>query len=862
MRRLAPQTARWFQHRIPRLSSRFLLPATSQQCRTVRKARSPAPAALGENEKGVTIRTFEQDFLRSKDRKEVDPNRDDTDKQAEETYAELKQLDEELMQMEAENPFEPDSDFMKSLPEDQRARLLEQMRDIDEAEKPQDGAEVYQASKEPVEEPPPKKFIEKVTLQVPKQYQVLVNKFNSCLQKTSSDERPPTVADELWIWYNRCKHTVPYFLSSIPRSAWDTLWDLQNETPAVSVRATRLKVLAEDILVTEGTLNPTQSLAYIECLDLGGDRLKAIQTWKACEIDLEEPIEIVTQYLSLGLRLYSANGDLKEAKKIARDLFRRQGISDYRSVKPIILAQSKVQGEVGAKQAWTSYLQMKQGLGKAMKMEDYDELSLGFLETGRPDLAVAVFKDMMLSQQESPHSSESLYRTALGHVGKMQSSAIKESDLTKLSLGALTVLPRRFENKYFYGSWLKKLIGMRELEAAAMVIDLMVARGVRPDARYLNGMIAAWIQAGNASSRAKAEAMGWAMIRARIDFVSQRTVNRSQFEIGDPSSIDDIKNFTIPPPSVRRDVPRATVETFSLLTQFYSRRNMDNVVEHLLYCLRLADIPPNSYVMNHLLYAQLRKHDLKAVTRTYQTMSPPVQPDLETFACFWDCSKLSFNKLKEDVAPTDFPTPRSVYRGMVNWLTQLTPKTRETAKAQFSKELYNQIILCFCLSRDVQGTLVALHALKAIFNIGPDENTASMVVHRIARLLPVDYSKLPSMTSKSRRRLRRAGGNPEYKTNLAKVAQVLETIHEGRVYAFAVRGLVLEDCEPHVQEEQVLGDLTDLGMTTLWKVVTATDKQSSLRRRFKEAAEEMGCEIEWFEEALKSTEKLIEEGAV
>jgi len=167
----------------------------------------------------------------NKDRRELDPRIED-EGEAEKVYAELKKLDEEIKELEA-GPFAPNSDFMQSLPEREREELLEELRKGEEAEKAgaadQGGAEEYQTPGDTVTKPTPK-VIEKVTLQVPQQYQVLVNKFNKSLQQASNDEKPPTAAYDLWVWYNRCKNTVPYFLYSVPRSAWDTLWDVQNDT--------------------------------------------------------------------------------------------------------------------------------------------------------------------------------------------------------------------------------------------------------------------------------------------------------------------------------------------------------------------------------------------------------------------------------------------------------------------------------------------------------------------------------------------------------------------------------------------------------------------------------------------------------
>ena len=67
----------------------------------------------------------------------------------------------------------------------------------------------------------------------------------------------------------------------------------------------------------------------------------------------------------------------------------------------------------------------------------------------------------------------------------LQESSKNVEDINSISLEAMTVMPRHFQNKYFYAKWLKKLIGMKETAAAAQVIELMYEQGIKPDALHV-----------------------------------------------------------------------------------------------------------------------------------------------------------------------------------------------------------------------------------------------------------------------------------------------------------------------------------------------------------------------------------------
>ena len=103
----------------------------------------------------------------------------------------------------------------------------------------------------------------------------------------------------------------------------------------------------------------------------------------------------------------------------------------------------------------------------------------------------------MVTGQDPSNDSTALYKSALGLAGNLHASSINENDVNKVSLSVLKVLPRRFQNRFFYASWMKKLIGMGEVDSAALVIELMYERGVKPDSKHLNGIIAGWLREGN-----------------------------------------------------------------------------------------------------------------------------------------------------------------------------------------------------------------------------------------------------------------------------------------------------------------------------------------------------------------------------
>lgn len=616
-----------------------------------------------------------------------------------------------------------------------------------------------------------------------------LRRLNYCLRAATLKKSDPESRRKLWQSYSRCKDHLPPFTHLLPDEAWDILWTSQDEVSvAGQERAIHLSTLARDMTQSGKQLNVRQRIVLIESLLLEGRQVEALECWQSQGAQVDKDSGLPIEYKLLGVRLYASGGDPQRAQKIAFDVLGK-GDQDMSSVLvPVMEAWVHSADELGTRNAWALYLHLKTRLGSKIKPEDYDKITVAFLHSGRKDLALAVFKDMMLTGEETEYESNELYKRSLGLVSKFHLCSNHPSELTKVSLTALTVLPRKFQNKFFYGSWMKRLIGMGCPDEAAMVVDLMYERGVKPDSKHLNGIMGAWLRTGTAKDKEKAERMGWAMIQERLDLV--RT--RQGTSIVTDGRIEDAHDVQIPL-HLQRTVSPATIETFSLLLLHYERRGRLKMVQLLRDYLRLAQIGPNTYFMNHLLYAKLRSGEHQRSWELYKSMPPKIQPDLETFAALWDCEKAHQNRLSIYFSDR-FPGPRRIFSEMVSWYTALGEKSRHDVRQEFTKELHDQIIRCICLAKDLEGTVVALYAMKEYFQFYPDDDTARMVTLQVASM-GKGVSKNPG------RRRSRLSDNTQSKANVTRITKALELVTEQRADTLQKRGIKLD--EDAIKEEQL-----------------------------------------------------------
>ncbi|KAI4280884.1 MAG: hypothetical protein L6R38_004104 [Xanthoria sp. 2 TBL-2021] len=649
-----------------------------------------------------------------------------------------------------------------------------------------------------------------------------LRRFNSCLKIAASDPLDPKKRKGLWISYERCKRLLPSFVEFVPDKCWNIIWRSQFATPSEGRdRAPHLSILAQDILRSGKELSKEQRGTIIDTYISEGRVEEAQHEWDMQQFANEA--HVIKSHASQGVRIYLLQGDVEKAQDIADKNFDASDPSTARHSIPVIEAWAQRRTDDATRKAWHLYLDLRKNLGSSIEISDFDRLAMCFNNAGRTEVALAVFKDMMLTGRESPNNQNQLYKTSLTLLGTLQSGSASPSELTRVSLSALTTLPREFQNKFFYGSWIKKLIGMGEVQAAVSVVELMYERGVTPDAKHVNGIIGAWFRSGQPSQKEKAEQLGWAMIQQRLKIVKTRRGDR----LRKPPSEPQLRT----PSHIQRVVPPATIETFSLLLLYYERRGRSEAVHVLKEHLDLAEIPPNSYFMNHMLYAELRRGEPRVAWQLYQAMTDSVKPDLETFACLWDCEKAHLDKLS--IEPVDgFPGPRKVFHDFLGWYTGLSTRSRAAVHEDFSEDLYNQIVRCMCLAKDLEGTLVTLYSLKAVFGFLPNDETLRMIPMLVAR----KGLGQPQMTRKRRRsRLSDVTG---LKVKLANVSQVLDLVVEQRVEALKRQGVKLEDCSTERQNEEQVHVLAAFLRVVMRRY--AEDEQR-MNEGIKTAAEEMGA---------------------
>lgn len=802
------------------------------------------------------VRFFEQDTRGSRRRIEVDPEAEGRAEQ-EEMKGHLASLDREL-EILRKGPYSPDSPFMKQLPEKDRAIALEALRKY-EAEHGKDDElagfeEIFDkelddmlreefeglAKEEeedwdptkPVAEPervPAKRIVEGNLKDA--SAHPYVDRFNECLSRVADDSNTST-RQELWKWYRRCKQTVPSFLQSIPEESAHILWDSQfRGEVSPSTRLSHLRTLVDDMRSVGRTPSTTEMLMYIQALSEGGATGEALDVWEAQQAAVSQGEGDVDAYWKLGVRLFAAQGDPQRAQDIAFAFLLNDKSRHPRILIPVIIAWARESEKAAAVKAWALYLQLKTLLGSDMTMKDYDSISIGLLKAGKVDLAVAVFKDMMVAGKDPSNDSTALFKASLGLAGNLQASSISEHDVNKVSLSALTILPRQFQNKFFYASWMKKLIGMGEIDSAAAVVELMYERGVKPDAKHLNGIIGAWLRQGSATARDQAEKLGWAMVKQRIDLVWAKEFSNASPDAPPKPSVPDHSDGVRVPKFMQRTLPQANIETFSILLLHYTRRGDDDMVKYLIKCLNDARIQPNSYFMNHLLYAELRRHDIHALWQKYNAMKVSVQPDLETFACLWDCGKLQYDPSRK-AFDANFPSARGLFSEMRQWYSKLTPRGKRTAQEEFSKDMYDQITRCFCLAKDLAGTLVALYAMRDMFGFFPDDDTARMLVLQVARIAGV-----PPGTPKHR--LRRLSTMPRAKENIEQVNKLLELLSERKASMLEAQGLRVDKLDEEERKQYQLEIMADLLGSVIERTTSSPEE---MRDQITTATLDMGVE--------------------
>ncbi|KAI9857507.1 MAG: hypothetical protein M1824_004767 [Vezdaea acicularis] len=716
-------------------------------------------------------------------------------------------------------------------------------------------------------DPPRSKDVALLNIPALRRHRPYLEHLNKCLAQVQQGEVNATTRKELWRWYSRCKQNLPPFFFLVPQRVWETLWGSQFNVPESNPdRWAHLKILAEDIIAAGHELTNEQKLAYIEALHFINERVKAVEVWGNEVISVGMDDKDFEEFWDLGVRMFAAQGDPERAQKTAYMLLGSKGEKSLRVLLPVIASWIDQGGKLGFQNAWALYMVMKDRLGLKMTMEDYDMVSLSFLRAGKKDLALAVFRDMMLTGQASDFDSVILYKKAMGIVGGLQAISNSMEEINRISLDAMAVLPRQYQNKFFFGSWIKRLIGMDEVDAAAMVAELMYERGITPAPKHMNGIIGAWIRRGDEKALKNAESLAWAMIAERKRVVVERqAVKRAELdqqltrqgqsegngersaeaEDEDDSVAHNLPPFT-PPPYSHGPVPPATTETFNVLLLYYSQRDRYDRVELVRRTLHQVALPQDVDFLNQMLYTTMRTRGLGVLWRRFSRAKALLErkksapkPNVESYQCLWDAMVVKLDR-KPKGADGDFPMgPRALFADMAIWWRGLTEKERLVQIDMFSKGLYDQIIRSFGTGENVDhiGVLIAMHTLTQMFKIFPDEATARVIILQLSEA----KEKVKASSTAALKELRRRPAVRAQHAQQWVVTEILDKLQNRRLEFLESKGAQLDEESDTAMGEEKLLLMSELLKTIIIEEVRVTneDMDSSIMQ----AAWEM--EVPW-----------------
>lgn len=634
-----------------------------------------------------------------------------------------------------------------------------------------------------------------------------------------------------WRAYNDCRSALLSQPNLVPTEAWQLLWSVFADPQNVQNRL--LKVLGEDMTNAGLPLQDWQRLFYIQAnFAKGGQHAAvAIEQWEGIKTELGEDPNSLKGYWELGVSMYSQTYQFGKALKAAKPLVQTsKDPTDFRIFIPIIEAFLSSNEKEKEQKAWALYIRLRLGLGSRMEMKDYDAVTSIFFKAYLPDLALGVFRDMMLAGDASTgqHDSMMRYGDGPGVKSDLDLMSIGEQELTWDDPRVLAKLPAEFNNKFFFGKWLKKLIAEEKFDASISVFNLMHERGIRADPRYLNGLIGAWLRSGLARNHKLAEDTAWRMIQERLDYVeNQDTAAKLTLPLRGVGWHDKSSHKSI----LRH--PMATIETFAVLIQDYRRRQRHDRMKDLFAALKQAKVQPNTFFMNQMIMVDSEAQHFWAwdmyssFTGTYG-----VHPDFDTFVFLWYLAKQAVDptftnrnkkrRLARNVENS--AVPRTMFAEMTKWAPRLNQK------GNLRRELYDIIILSFSLAQDQAGTAVALRALQRHFNMLPNENTVRTIVLQLTRAgFKDEHGRTPRRLNLKK--------SAVVKERVAQVTRLLEDFKKKRVDALLEQGIVFEELPGDTKLEESL-----ILMSELLRHVTQIRLQEgkSVAQLSEAAAKDMG----------------------
>ncbi|KAI0817459.1 hypothetical protein GGR55DRAFT_620616 [Xylaria sp. FL0064] len=597
----------------------------------------------------------------------------------------------------------------------------------------------------------------------------LNNWIRRCSRAREKNHILPKDIQGLWKAYSAARTTMAGRWHTVPAATWEVLWQtLSAEYTFNTNRMSHIYALAKDMQQSGIALRPEQQILALEAMFVDGWENEAIENHRRHVSTLGANPETFVPFWQLGLQMHCRVGDLERAERIAKTILESPYKADPRFVLPLIKLCAEAPGSV--ERGFRLYRDLRASIGNSMTIEDYDTIISYFLASGNTEHALYIFVDMMKSGS--------------------------------IDLLGVHQYPPSIANPFFFGKWLKRLIGVGDLDGAFNVLRFMRSQGIIPRAIQVNGLIGAWLRSGAADDAQKAEDVAWAMIDTRIQFVEMR---RRELESPSLSLYSSGDGW-----------PRANLETFSLLAENYKERGLTGKIGPLWQSFQEAEIAPDSFMLNQLLLSLLQEGKGEAVLPMYQEICERfnLKPDSHTFMALWQA--LPANRLTR-ILPRDWDTETSRTRALFAEIVRYMSIFKSKDGMEIDPFLARNILHSFRKIRDHAGLLLAYRALRRMLNYNPPD----MVVFEML-LGTLDLERLAK---------RREG------SKLIKARTTLDHYLAHRHRELVKSGDIKEgeDMSPEMRTEET-GNFLELQLETAFSDMEEGDAQQLAIN----AAEEMG----------------------
>ncbi|KAI1132057.1 hypothetical protein F5Y10DRAFT_231981 [Nemania abortiva] len=609
----------------------------------------------------------------------------------------------------------------------------------------------------------------------------LNNWIRRCSRARENNDVLPKEIQRLWKAYSAARTTLSGRWHTVPAPTWEVLWQVLSAEYAFNTnRMSHIYALTKDIQQSGIPLRPEQQILALEAMFVDGWENEAIENHRRHVSTLGAHPETFLPFWQLGLQMYCRLGDLERAERVATTILKSPYETDPRFVQPLIklCAETPTAVETGFK----LYRDLRASLGDSMTIEDYDRIISFFLASGNTEYALFIFVDMMKSGS--------------------------------IDLVETRQYPPSIANHFFFGKWLKRLIGAGDLEGALNVIHFMSSRGIKPHAIQVNGLIGAWLRSGVADSVQKAEDIAWEMIKVRIQFVELRRKKLSSHGVDLYAHGDGW--------------PRANLETFSLLAENYKERGLPAKMGPLWQSLQEARITPDSFMINQLLFSVLQDGDNETVLPIYQEMFQRfnLKPDSHTFMALWQA--LPANRFVR-ISPEKWNTETSRTRALFAEMIKQASIFKSKDGMSIDSSLARNILHSFRKIRDHAGLLLAYRALRRIANYNPPD----MIVFEML-LGTLDLERLAHRREASKLIAARATLD-HYLAHRHRELKASREIEEG------------DDMPPEMRAEET-GNFLELHLEAAFSG-KAEEAGEDAQRLAIEAAEEMGLRAQGAQDA-------------